>query len=67
MFLLLGQIILTFIYYCKISYSLKKYLFVITEQYLSYLLSLRTISNKNTYNNSINIKSLKNEPVKKKK
>ena len=69
LFLLFSQVILTIIYHCKTSYLLRKYLFGITEQYLSFLYSNKKNA-QNNYRNSINVfnnKSIKNNPVKKKK
>ena len=54
--LILAQIILAIIYYCKSLYSIRKYIFNITEKYIEYLESIRNkifpyfnnaISNKN--------------------
>ena len=41
LFLILIQIILTIIYYCKYLYLIKKYIFNITDKFLMYLLSIK--------------------------
>ena len=65
LFLFVSLIILTIIYFCKNAFSIQKYIFDITEKFLSHFLSKKTNVGIKNYKNSMEL--IKNEPVKKKK
>ena len=65
LFLFVSLIIFTIVYFCKNAFAIKRYIFDITDQYLSHLLSEKAIDGKNSYKDSKEL--FKSEPVKKKK
>ena len=56
MFLILAQIILIIIYYCKSLYSIRKYIFNISEKYILYLSIVRNNILLSHYNSSLSLK-----------
>ena len=69
--ILISQIILTIIYFQKYSFLLKKYVFNITDKFLTYL-KIKNNDKQNNYNNFLyfsnsNNKEVINEPIKRKK
>ena len=67
--LLLGQTILTIIYFYKNTFQIRKHLYNITDQYLIYLLKISNKANSNSYNSLelIDKNFVKSAPNKKKK